>query len=652
MNKNKSLSINLRSAAEAQLAITSPPPINPTGKQLHELQVHQIELEMQNEELRRTQVALDRERARYFDLYDLAPVGYVTINDAGLVLQANFMACTLLGVTRGALIRQPISRFMLREDGDIFYLLRKQIIASGESRSCELRILKNDGTPLWVALTASPAQGEDGVPELWIVLNDITQRKQTETALRKSEAFSLAILDSVLAEIAVLDREGVILAVNQAWQTFSLANSVEPGTPALPTKVGVNYLAVCRSSNGVASEEALRASKGIRAVLDGVLPVFNLEYTCHSPLRQCWFNMSVTPLGPDRRGVVVAHTNITERKQAEAELRIAAVAFEGQEGILVMDANKKVLRVNQAFTQISGYSQQEAQENRNAHLKSGQYAADFYQAIWREINQNGVWQGEIWHQRKNGADYLAQVGATAVKNELGQVTHYVINFTDVTLARQQEQERLLREVAQRDMLVREVHHRIKNNLQGITGLLRQFVQKHPNTADPVNQAISQVQGISIIYGLQGSSVASTVRLCELIQAVAAQIQALWQTLVTLDIPPAWQALVVAENEAVPIALVINELIVNAVKHGGKAQGDVHISLQKGCLPDGVQIRMANVGQFARDGESAGARHSGLKLVSALMPRTGARLSVEQNGEQVITLLELAPPVIFYSEGIR
>ncbi len=102
--------------------------------------MHQIELEMQNEELRRPQAELDAARARYFDLYDLAPVGYCTLSEKGLILEANLTAATLLGVARGALVKQPISRFILKEDQDIYYLHRKQLFETGEPQTCELRI--------------------------------------------------------------------------------------------------------------------------------------------------------------------------------------------------------------------------------------------------------------------------------------------------------------------------------------------------------------------------------------------------------------------------------------------------------------------------------------------------------------------------------
>jgi PAS domain-containing protein len=98
---------------------------------LHELRVHQIELDMQNEELRRTQAALGAERERYVDLYDQAPVGYCTVSDQELIVEANLSIATLLGAARDALIKQPISRFIFKEDQDIYYLFRKQLILGG-----------------------------------------------------------------------------------------------------------------------------------------------------------------------------------------------------------------------------------------------------------------------------------------------------------------------------------------------------------------------------------------------------------------------------------------------------------------------------------------------------------------------------------------
>src|SRR6056297_225036 len=106
---------------------------------LHELQVHQIELELQNEELRSAQEEIEESRERYFDLYDLAPVGYCTLSDQGLIQEANLTATAMLGVNRAGLVRQRISSFILKEDQDIYYLYRKKLFETGEPQQCELR---------------------------------------------------------------------------------------------------------------------------------------------------------------------------------------------------------------------------------------------------------------------------------------------------------------------------------------------------------------------------------------------------------------------------------------------------------------------------------------------------------------------------------
>jgi PAS domain S-box-containing protein len=152
---------------------------NAMHKLIHELRVHQIELEMQNDELRRTQAERDMAEARYFDFYDLAPVGYITVSTQGLVLRCNLTAAAMLGVTRGQLAGQAFSRFIEREDQDTYYLLRKQLLETSASHSCELRMLKHDGHQFFARMDAIAARGNDGAPVLRLVLIDITASKTT-----------------------------------------------------------------------------------------------------------------------------------------------------------------------------------------------------------------------------------------------------------------------------------------------------------------------------------------------------------------------------------------------------------------------------------------------------------------------------------------
>jgi PAS domain S-box-containing protein len=153
---------------------------------LHELQVHQIELEMQNEELRGTEVKLETSRARYFDLYDLAPVGYITVSEQGLILEANLTAATLLGVARGALVKRRLSPFILPEDQDIYYRHRKALFETGAPQACEMRLVKEDGALFWARLEAMVAQDAAGAPVCRAVVSDVTERKKAEEALQQA----------------------------------------------------------------------------------------------------------------------------------------------------------------------------------------------------------------------------------------------------------------------------------------------------------------------------------------------------------------------------------------------------------------------------------------------------------------------------------
>jgi len=153
----------------------------------HDLRVHQIELEMQNEELRRAQWELDAARTRYFLLFDMAPVGYFTVGENGLIMESNLTGARLLGLERADLVKRPLTRFILPEDQDVYYLHRKSLFETGASQVCEFRMLRRDDSPRWMRLDATLAHDdESGEPVCRVVISDIHDRKQTEMALVQS----------------------------------------------------------------------------------------------------------------------------------------------------------------------------------------------------------------------------------------------------------------------------------------------------------------------------------------------------------------------------------------------------------------------------------------------------------------------------------
>ena len=135
--------------------------------------MHQVELEMQIEGLQRTQLELDAARSRYFDLYELAPVGYCTLSENGLILEANLSISIMLGVPKGELLGQPISRFICKEDQDIYYRYRIQFLIKEMPQKLELRMVKKDDTVFWGHLTSTLTSDVDGLPFFRVVLTNI-----------------------------------------------------------------------------------------------------------------------------------------------------------------------------------------------------------------------------------------------------------------------------------------------------------------------------------------------------------------------------------------------------------------------------------------------------------------------------------------------
>ena len=165
-------------------------------KLMHELQVHQIELEIQNEELRQTQLQLETARERYFDLYDLAPVSYCTVSEAGIILEANLAATELMGETRSDLIGQPISRFIAKDYQDSYYHCRKLLFATGDRQGCELHLKKADGTTFWIYMTITAAKDGNGERVQRMVLTDISEAKVMGLTMHESELRLSTLADS------------------------------------------------------------------------------------------------------------------------------------------------------------------------------------------------------------------------------------------------------------------------------------------------------------------------------------------------------------------------------------------------------------------------------------------------------------------------
>ncbi len=558
-----------RNMEPASLSTQTPEEIQ---RVLHELRVHQIELEMQNEELRTAQAQIEAGRARYFDLYDRAPVGYCTLSEKGMILEANLTTATLLGMIRGLLVRQPISRFIFKDDQDIYYLHRKQLFETGEPQECDLRLVKPDGARFWAHLTATAAQAEDGAPVCRCVLSDITERKQAEEALRESEArfrhlfqsvpniavqgygpdgttrywneasehlygytaqeaigrnlidliiptemrgeveqaiqqmaetgqqipasemslmrkdgsrvsvfsshatlqipgqapelFCMDIditepkraeeelekaerhlrstVDGLSPHIVVVDEYGEIILTNKSYRDFAERNGIEPRA----VSEGANYLAVCDTASGEHSEEAKPFAEGIREMLSGKRQSFELEYPCHSPDEKRWFIGRVTLFaGEGSRRVIVAHLDITERKQADEALKNSReqyiLAVKGSnDGIWDWNLLTNELFLSEKWKEQLGYADHELENNFDTfenvlHPDDKQSVLDFVKRYLE--GQIKVYSIELRIRHKDGSYRWILARGEAIRDEDGKPFRMAGSHSDITERKQAEE---------------------------------------------------------------------------------------------------------------------------------------------------------------------------------------------------------------------
>ncbi len=406
-------------------------------------------------ERRRIEEELRRSEEEFRSLFDLSAVGMAQVSPEGGYLRVNRKLCQMLGYSEQELLQLTLHDVTHPKDREVRVAKLSPSFAEGfEEYSAEKRYVRKDGAIIWALINWTVVRDAEGRPLRTVAnIQDITERKRAETALRESQNLNQAVLDSIAANIAVLDRDGKIIAVNEAWRGFAREN----GGAAIADSVGVNYLDVCRRAQERGAGEVKAALVGIQEVLDGARPNFMLEYPCHSPSEKRWFLMSVTPLGGERGGVVVTHTNITARKQAEdaileseARLRQLADAMPqivytcGPDGLVDYGNQRWVEYVGVPIEQSLGSKWMEAihpddREITRRRLREAGEIGQPFETEYRLRRKDGQYR---W--------YLAR--GSPIRSEQGRIVKWIGTSTDIHGRKEAEAEReglLAREQAAR-----------------------------------------------------------------------------------------------------------------------------------------------------------------------------------------------------------
>ncbi len=355
----------------------------------------------------------------------------VFVNIEGRVVYANRMCEETMGYTRDEFYA-PDFDFLALIAPDYHDLIKTSfgMHRAGQDVPPYEYVLLTKGGKRIDAIISSKLIRYGGQVAILGTVTDITSRKRVERALRASQRFLQSTVDSLVDNIAILDEEGTILAVNDSWRRFGQENGLAWGDCGL----GRNYLAVTDSSVGRSSNLAREAARGIRAVIGGELDQFSIEYPCHSPGEKRWFVMRVThfELAGSIRAVIL-HENITERKLAEeTRARLAAIVESSEDAIIGKALDGTILSWNVGAERIYGYPAAEAVGMPVSMLLPPDRPDEIAQILDRIKSGGRVAQFQTTRVAKDGRELHVSLNISPILDENGQVAGASTIARDIT----------------------------------------------------------------------------------------------------------------------------------------------------------------------------------------------------------------------------
>ena len=605
--------------------------------------------------------ALARERELMFSLSD---VGLAYLR-GGRIERGNEALAQLTGYAVQELSGLHLSALFIDEDAynSLWQQQQAALQQSGRWRG-ERRLRRRDGRALWVQVSKRLVDDRDLQAGLICSYVDVDERHRAREAVQLQAERTRAILDSVLVGIVTVGDGGIEWMNRSARRMFGgeLADFV--GEP----------IAIVATAD---ADHPLRATHYRQALGDGQAETFECRLRGRDG-REFWVvgNAVVTGRGMPAGGgpgtgsqITFALLDIERRRQAEVSIAQAQTSLQriidtAPMAIALFDApSGRLLRLNHMAASFLGRPTAallgRPPEDWFAPDEAAMLRADLADAQTRPegLRRECLRPGPVlpdavapFAPASAGADPAPRVWDMRIValDDTGE-PQLLLVASDVTEQRQAEQARFDAAVSQREMLVKEVHHRIKNNLQGVAGLLQQTAVRRPEVAALISEAVGQVQAIAQVHGLQ-VGVSGPLRIKPLVEAITASVQRTFGRAVAVlasGTPPHRFAL--PEAESIPIALTINELLTNAIKHG--APGAIRCELQ--CDEARLTVSVFNPGQLPSGFTLAQVPPgvSGLGLVRALLPRRSATLTLLQAGNEVEARIVLVPPGITLLEPL-
>ena len=306
-------------------------------------------------ERRQTEQTLRESEEKYRRIVTNTNEGIIIVDTRLTISYANEALALMVGGAVDDIVGRSRLEFVPKEIHELVKVRFKEL-ERGVDEHYEGLISRLDGQVRSVQISSAPIMDINGHFQGAVLLfTDITEKKQAEASLREAEEFNKTVLNSMRAHISVLDRNGIILDVNDSWKNFARENEAESMERIGP---GANYFDVCERSSSAGSVDAQTALDGIKFVIEGLIETFEFEYACHSPTQQRWFLMMVVLFRKSEGGVIVSHRDITNSKLSEIELKQAYQKITELKNQIEADKTylQEEIKLEHNFDQIIGNS--------------------------------------------------------------------------------------------------------------------------------------------------------------------------------------------------------------------------------------------------------------------------------------------------------
>jgi PAS domain S-box-containing protein len=597
---------------------------------LEDLHQKEEQVEAQKLELIEKQNELEESRDKYADLYDFSPVGFLTLDEKGVITDSNFTAAELLGKEKKFLLSIPFIYFLAKDDMSRFLNYMAKCKTGGNQLIDDFKLKDNE-----VIRTTTFALNDykTGKITYRLSFSDITEKKKFENELRESERRFRLMADASPVMIWATDVNNRLEYVNKTVQEF-LGKKIND-------LKGTAWIDIWHPEDKEKFSNALLNAIDEKKDFSIEVRVKNKDGNYRWILETTAFRFLS---GRTFLGYISSGIDITDRKEIEEKLKKSLkevsdfkYALDESSIVAITDQKGIIKHANDNFCKISKYSREELLGQDHRIVNSRYHPKEFIQNLWKTIASGKIWRGELRNRAKDGSIYWVDTTIIPFLNDRGKPYQYVAVRSDIT-ERKNSQIKLEKSLKEKEILLKEIHHRVKNNLQVISSLLnlqRNYIT-NPAVLDIFKSSQNRIAAMALLHEkLYGSDNLSDIDFHEYIKSVTGSLLETYRNSASdVKINVYIEKIQLDLDTSVSLGLIINELVSNSLKYAfkGKQNGEISISMNYSKDKNELILQVTDDGiGLPEDFNIKEVNSLGLELVSSIVEQLSGNLSISNNG---------------------